>query len=330
MTSGPGRFEYYLIQLEQLLAQAGRTGNPAKFLYENNARTIIFMLEGLSKLYAGLHNPKKFSKIKQRFKTLEDMLGAADFYDGFAKTFLKDPDMPASLRIFMEEKKEEKFALLNKLLIEGKWINHDPLRTKKIRKKLRKCNWLQPIPEAEKIKDFYSTAIKDINNFFEAVGNSFTNLELQVHELRRKLRWLSIYPQALQGTIQFALQQTDAAPHLHKYLLPEIVQSAFNVMPPVPPQNATVLLFEKNYFLSLSWLIAELGRLKDNGLQIIATTEALQGTQALTDNIALHKAYELNKTNDDGLKDIMLRAYNICAVYFAEKNLEHIVCGIRQ
>lgn len=327
MTLGLGRFEYYLIQLDELLLKASRTENAAKFLYENNGRTILFMLESLAKLYANLHNNKKFLKIKVHFKMLEDMLGSIDFYDGFAKDFLKDPEMPAALRIFLEEKKAEKCSALNKLLIKRKWINHDPLRTKKIRKKLLQCSWQRPEIELDLVKDFYLQSIKDINTFFAETGNEFTDLEQQVHELRRKLRWLSIYPQALQGAIQFKTADDIETGTVEKYLIPEIVHSPFNVMP-APGSNTVFLFLKKNYFLSLSWLIAELGKLKDNGLRIMITTEALQGTQVITDNIALHKAYELNKTTDDGLKNIMSRAYSTCSLYFKEKNLDHLIADI--
>ena len=61
MILGPQRFEYFLMKLEELLAQAAATKNPALFLYQNDARTKLFMLEGLSKLYAGMHNKKKFT-----------------------------------------------------------------------------------------------------------------------------------------------------------------------------------------------------------------------------------------------------------------------------
>ncbi|MBS1758205.1 MAG: hypothetical protein JSU03_13100, partial [Bacteroidetes bacterium] len=87
MKHGRERFEFYLVKLEALFAQAIADKNPALWLYNNNARTPLFMLEGLAKLYAGIHNKKKFLKIKEHFKLLEDTLGAIDYYDGFAKEF---------------------------------------------------------------------------------------------------------------------------------------------------------------------------------------------------------------------------------------------------
>ncbi len=326
MKKGLGRFEYYLIQLDDLLLAASRTEDPAKYLYANNARTPLFMLEGLAKVYAGLHNCKKFKKLETQFKVLEDLLGAVDYPDGFVKEFSADPLMPATIRIYLEEQRDKKLADLNKVLIKKQWINHDPLRTKKIRKMLKRMDWENSRKEVDKIEAFYKNAIKDVKDFYKSTGDQFTNLEEQVHEIRRKLRWLSIYPQTLQGNIQLAENKEDDDHTADKYMTPEIVNSPFNKMPNAGTNEFFVLL-EKNSFFALSWMIAELGKLKDRGLKIMATAQAVQGTEFVVDNIALHRAYELNKVNDDELKNIMSKAKEICSLYFDEKHLDKLVIG---
>jgi hypothetical protein len=323
MTKGLGRFEFYLIQLDDLLLKASRTDNPALFLYQNDARTKIFMLEGLAKLYAGMHNESLFLKIKERLKLLEDLIGGVDYYDNFAKDFLADDEMPSTIRLFLENRRDEKLAELNTALLKRKWINHDPLRTKKIRKRLKKMDWVNSEKEIDLIKKFYLKAIKAINNFFAETGFAFSNLEEQVHELRRKLRWLSIYPQALQGAIQLKDSQIkDEA--VEKYLIPEIVNSPFNKMP-LQGNNPTTLLLEKNYFLALSNMISALGKLKDKGLRVMITAEAIKATQFVSEGVAMQRALELNKMNTDGLKDIMQKAKEICDAYFEENNLEKLI-----
>jgi hypothetical protein len=323
MTKGPGRFEFYLIQLDKLLLEATKTDNPALYLYQNDCRTKAFMLEGLAKLYAGLHNEKKFMKIKADLKLLEDLLGSIDHYDSFAKEFLTNPEMPSTIRIYMEEKRAEKFGLLNDVLLKRKWISHDPSRTKKIRKRLAKLDWLAPEKEIPLIKNFYNKSINTINDFYKDAGASFTEIELQVHELRRKLRWLSIYPQALQGAIQYIEKgiKDDAST---KYLTAEIVNSRYNVFP-APGNNNIVLELEKNYFLALSYTISELGKLKDTGLKLIATAEAVKATQFVSDEIAMQRACELNKMDLEGLNEILTKAKELCTAFFAERNLEKML-----
>jgi hypothetical protein len=323
MTLGLERFEYYLKQLDALLIAACKTDNPALYLYKNDARTKVFMLEGLAKLYAGMHNEKAFLKIKERLKALEDLLGAIDYYDSFVKDFLADIEMPKLLRIFLEKRRDENITALNALLLKRKWINHDPLRTNKIRKKLATLDWQKPEDEVVLIRKFYEKSIKSTSKFYAETGKKFTNIEEQVHELRRRLRWLSIYPQALQGAIQFS-EKVKADKILAKYLTPEIVKSPFNKLP-AKGKNTSILKLEKNYFLALSYTIAALGKLKDKGLRIVATKEAVQSTLKVTDSIAQRRAFELNDMEDDGLINIMQAAKDICEPFFKEQNLQKLL-----
>jgi hypothetical protein len=150
-------------------------------------------------------------------------------------------------------------------------------------------------------------------------------MEADVHELRRKLRWLSIYPQAMQGCIQLAENKT-APKHLAKYLTKEIVTSPYNKMPDAG--DAThFLLLGKKYFYALSWMINELGNLKDNGLHIIALKEALQQTDALSEEAAFKKAYQLTGKKQQQLQTLLDEAESITKLYFQEHNLEHLVVG---
>ena len=154
MTRGPGRFEYWLVKLEAQLQQSFKNENPALFLYQNDARTKLFMLEGLSKLYAGLHNKKLFDKLEKQFKVLEDLMGAVDYYDSFAKDFFTDPEMPLTVRMAMEYRRDEKLSEINLLLKKKDWLTRGMKRTKKIRKKLLKADWKKPQKEMELIAQF--------------------------------------------------------------------------------------------------------------------------------------------------------------------------------
>ena len=327
MTQGPGRFEYYLIQVDELLKKASKQENPAEYLFKNDARTKFFMLEGLAKLYAGLHNKKIFTYVKDYFKALEDMLGAVDYFDAFAKSFLADAEIPGTLRMYMEEKRDEEYKKINIYLLKKKWINNDLARTKKIRRKLKKADWQSPEKELALITSYYKKEIEEINNFYKQTGNGFTVLEEQVHEIRRQLRWLSIYPQALRGAIQLTETDVDDAA-LKKYLTNDIVNSPFNKMP-AAANNKMVLLFEKNYFLALSFVISALGKIKDSGLQIIATADAVEHTQFVSKEIAMDRSCNYNHAINDNLSSLLQKANELCAPFFAEDNLEKLVLGTK-
>jgi len=325
MKKGASRFEFYFAKIQMLLDKAATQKNPGLWLYQNNFRTPLFMLESLAKMYSGIHNTKKFVKVKEYFKVLEDVLGAIDYYDAFAKSFALDKKIPAPVITYLQAQTREKIQSLNELLAENKWFVKEGGRIDKIKKKLNKADWLNEKEEVKAIHEFYGNAIYEIVAFVKESKFQFTNVENGVHELRRKLRWLSIYPQALQGTIQ--LSATKKSPkHLSKYLTKEIITSPFNIMPDAG-DNKHFLLLSKNYFYALSWMIAELGRLKDSGLAVIAVKEALQQTGTITEAAAFKQAYKMLGSKQPTLQQILTNAGGITKTYITENNLEHLVIG---
>ena len=312
MTIGPARFEFFLSGLEKLLTEADGQLDPALWLYQNGARTPVFMLEGLAKLYSGLHNKKRFGKIQAHFKLLEDALGTIDYYDSFAKDFARDQKIPTAVTNAIAAKRHEGSESLNELLHEKKWIGKDARRIGKIRKELSTADWLDERHEVEAIESVYRKAIAKINTFAAEYADGFTELETQIHELRRKLRWLSIYPQALKGCIQL----TKAASRdkvIKKYLTSEIVSSPYNKMPDAGA-NGYILMLNKDYFLALSWMILELGRLKDLGLRAVV----------------LYESGGISKPDTNIEAKILSDATAVCRTYFAERNLDKLVSGIVQ
>ena len=325
MKNGLARFDYFLNKLQDLLDKSSKQKNPALWLYQNNARTPLFMLEGLAKLYAGLHNKKKFSKLKDQFKLLEDAIGAIDYYDAFTKEFAKNKNIPAAIKNYIQAQSREKLQSLNETLKEKEWISAGNIRIAKIRKKLAKADWQKEREETESINSFYILAIKKILNFINQKDFHFENVEADIHELRRDIRWLSIYPQCLRGCIQ--LSKAKSSPrYLDKYLTKEITGSPYNIMPDAG-DSKHFLVFNKNRFYALSWLIAELGKLKDNGLRVVVIEEALLQTTKTTDKDAAKKAYQLLGNKQLKIQQLLDKAETICKTYFKEKNLESLLIG---
>ncbi len=325
MKNGPARFEYFLSQLEQLLLKSSKQKNPALWLFQNDARTPLFMLEGLAKLYAGLHNKKIFRKLDEQFKLLEDILGAIDYYDAFAKEFSSNKNIPATVTGYLQAQAREKIQSLNEALKENEWLGAEHKRINKIRKKLKQADWEPGAREIKNIHGFYNEAIAAIIAFTGRTNFHFANVESDVHELRRKLRWLSIYPQAFRGCIQVS-KKKDPPKYLAKYLTKEITTSPFNKIPDAG-DNKHFLLLEQNYFYALSWMIAELGKLKDSGLRVIAIKEALQQLSTANNAIALKKAYQYAGTGQPKIKQVLDNADAICKTYFREQNLQKLVIG---
>ncbi|MEP7106807.1 MAG: hypothetical protein ABI760_02475 [Ferruginibacter sp.] len=325
MKHGFTRFDYFFDQLQPILTTAAKQKNPALWLYRNNARTPLFMMEALAKMYAGFHNGKKFTKIKEHFKVLEDGLGEIDYYDMIAKDLANNKKIPAPIIIYLQAQCREKIQSLNESLTEKDWLLPVSNRIAKIQKKLREADWHDEQAEVKFMNEFYGESIYNIVEFSRTTNFKFANMESEVHELRRKLRWLSIYPQAVRGTIQLGKNKLTPK-HLAKYLTSDIVNSPYNKMP-VKGRAKYFLWLEQDYFYALSWIIAELGKLKDKGLHIIAIKEALQQTSSITDEEAFKKTYQMLGNQEPKLPELLDNAGKICKIYFKEQNLENLVMG---
>lgn len=326
MQQGPARFEKQLDKLETLVLTASKNHNPALFLFSNDARTPLFMLEGLCRIYRNLHNKKKFQKLKDDFKFLEDALGGIDYYECYAQSFQAHPTVPVNIREYMQAQAREKIQGLNDYLVKERWVGQRANKIKKIKAVLKEVDWINPKEEVKAIRDFYEQEIEDIKSGAKDVAHGFTEMENEVHEFRRELRWLSIYPQALNGCVQ-TLDSGLSAEATAEYLIPEIVQSKYNVMPDAG-DNKWFLLLEKNYFYALSWLIAELGKIKDKGLKYFAATEAYQQIEALPVHAAKIKAYEIFGSSQETVNGLLKDASSKFKRFIDQENLDRLVIGV--
>jgi hypothetical protein len=321
MAPGKHRFDIQLEKIQALLEQAQAKENPALWLFLHDLRTPLFMLEALAKIYAEVIDKKIFTKLKDRFKEIEDSLGALDYYAAYQKEFSTNKVIPAAIKHYIADKTIEKTHSLSILLKKEGWLNG--LSIKKITKKLKNVNWPDEVTETESLRLFYAKQINKIQEFVDATEFTFDNIEDDVHELRRKLRWLSIYPQALQGIVKLQEVKPVKA-HLKKYLTKEIVTSQFNQLTLAKAQK-NFLVFEKNRFLSLSWMIFQLGKIKDDGLKIEALKNAIQATELLNDNLATAKAFELLGPGYPDIAKLLKEASELSRLFFKEGNLKMLV-----
>jgi hypothetical protein len=319
---GKARFLYYLGQVQEILEKTARSEHPALAAYEANLRTPLFMLEALTRLYKKIHNPSRFSKLNILFKELEDKLGAIDFYDGFRKEFQDEPKIPEEITGYLHKRMKKKLKVFKRALKKEKWAENREKGLSVIIKKLDDIDWLDEQEDTAEIREIYRSSIARISEKYKSKGLECKDVETDVHELRRELRWLSIYPQALCGLTQL---KTDDFPgdFLKKYLTPEIIHSAYNVMPDGGKLSGHILLNDI-YFYALSWMIAELGKLKDSGLRIIAMEESLISVYKMEGNVE-QLAYWLCGENQPAIPEILTRSQNIARTFFEENILENIV-----
>lgn len=320
---GKDRFMYFLNQVKGILEKADSAENPALIIYTENMRTPLFMLEALTRLYKKIHNHHKFTKLNILFKDFEDRLGLIDFYDSFHKEFINQKNIPDLITAHLKDKTDESIKELNHDLKENGWTGKHKKRISKIIKKLDEIDWLNEKEDTAGILDVYQYYIDKITEKYSIKNLEFRDIETDVHELRRELRWLSIYPQALRGLMQL---KTDNEPEdfLQKYLTSEIVNSPYNIMPDGSGLKKHIML-NKNYFYALSWMIAELGKLKDSGLKIETIKESLVAANKRTTEVE-QLANSINNENKMKIPEILNQSQKITTTFFAEKILEKIIC----
>lgn len=321
MKKGPDRFIFYLNQIEDLMNKAATDPDPAMWLFRNNGRTPFFMLEALSRVYAGIHNQKKFEKLKTQFKLIEDGLGAIDYHNSLLLAFEADRNIPGDCSGYVRNNLEDATLGVNILLKEEGWVSGR--RIKKIMQKLEDADWMKPGEEVAAITVFYKMAIVKIIDFVKKTRYLFDNVEEDVHELRRRLRWLSIYPQAMHGLFKFDTSSAPS-PGIEKYLTPEIIESPFNKLPE-PLDDEPVILLDKNRFLALSWMIDRLGVMKDEGLLITGLTEAIKYNPGCGRNEAIARDYSRSGNKQKRMQQILDEAEEITKTFIKEKNLEHLI-----
>ncbi len=315
-------FNLHLSKVEILINESKNQQNPALWLFENGLRTPMFMLEATARVYEKIYDNKDLEKRKEQIKTVEDAIGAVDHYNAYAKELALNPNIKHEIITYLNQQTEIKLVELNKILEQENWLNGKKIE--KIKETLSEIDWLSESDEFVEISKFYTKAITKIDEFIKTTTFNFDHLEDDVHELRRRLRWLSIYPQALSGAFKYTLPDEKPEYHLNKYLTQEVLNSKFNIMP-------TTLSFEKpiqinkNYFCTLSWIIAELGKLKDEGLRVLVLKEAIENTDDSNQEINESEVYKILNQKQKSLEELLSEAEKIVKTFFDDKVLDNIL-----
>ena len=322
---GKSRFMHFLTRIEGILNEAASSEDPGRLVYSKDMRTPLFMLEALSRIYKKILAPKKIKKINKVFKDIEDFLGQIDYYDGFYKEFVLEKKVTGLITQYVKDQTEIKIKEFNHHLTREKWIGKHKKRLKKIYETLESIEWPDEKNDTVAVLEVYQKNIQKIIRKFKNTEKEFTDIEKDVHELRRQLRWLSIYPQALLGLMELKADG-DPPEFLLKYLTDEIINSPYNKMPDGSSLENHILL-NQNYYFGLSWMIARLGKLKDSGLKIELLQEALSKVYKASENVT-SLATELCDSAQPTIPQILQEAQSITRTFFEEDILDHIVASV--
>lgn len=305
-------FLWHSRQLDELLKDAQSADNPALYLYQKGARNIVFMLEGLTRIHKNAFGDENMDKWYDRFKKIEDLFGQIDYLDAFKKQFETDQVLDEKAIAELGRKTAIPIAELNQLLGEKEWFKDKLL---KFDAYIESCGFRYDQSYTARITAAYSEEIQKIEDFATAIHFEIKELENELHELRRRLRWLSIYPQAFRGLFQLKRSKTDPD-WSKKYMLEKIVNSPFNQLPP-PVENLSAIYLDYHCFIALSFMIQEYGGLKDQGLQSFVLADELNLSESETEKV-LRDKYVSEKV-------ILAKGTALLKAFFKDNVLQNLV-----
>ena len=275
------------------------------------------MAESLTRLLTRLFSREEMAYGLKKIKNLEDSLGRIE---DFENLYL----------LFSGNKKIEKEQWEYFLIRRGKEIQ-------KLNEKLIAKDFYQGIfnewsykmqinfndkPLIIKLEEVIGSELKKCFFFYLKYPGRFTDMESQVHEIRRKLRWISIYAQSLNGII--VLDPVKTKYEWEKiFITREQLSSPYNKLP-VKKSLGHYIHLNKKAFLALGHVVAILGRIKDKGMHIEELSRALRkntGVSKAKSKARVIKQLNLNYTE----KDLFKEAHSLLHDFFMKYKVHELL-----
>lgn len=256
---------------------------------DNGARSTVFYLEGILKLYRKKPYPElagAFAEVKE----LEDVLGGLDGATA-ALDLATSHELPERIVAHFKKKKATSTARAREVLAAG-WVGGDapaPVLVDLVRT-LAGLEWDDYDDDREHVRERIEDAIQDLRK--APLDMAELQGDFGVHELRRQLRWISIYARALEGAVVHA-RVKKPHPFYEKMLSSEVAASPFAVLPPPDRERDPVVIPSELHFANTDY-VGRLGEIKDRGEEVEGIAHALLelgDAEELED--AEHQALEL-------------------------------------
>lgn len=319
-------FVNHLDDLKKIMDKAFVNKELELSLYQSDARQVIFKLESLCRIYKKIYDKKYFKSLQTEFKLLEDQLGKIDYYDSFWREFSSIEGFPT---LSLNGIKQDYFNALSNLkeLIETNGWKNINQKFESILEKIEGFDWLEDEQERLSVAEVIANQTSKIKEKYTSGELNFNDVELGLHEFRRKVRWISIYSHALDGLIQ--LQKDDYDQFLKKYLSEEVLKNKFNQLPSVKKGIKPIYL-SKSAFYALSWMISESGALKDRGLKLALLEELKEKVDGSEKIILENLLISLSKNEPSGLDEIKDKMkFEVDHFIFTDKVLDIIVKDLK-
>lgn len=301
-------FQIHCKQIIVAFKKAKASDDPALFLHKSKVRTPLFMAESILRISNTFISDKEIKEWYDLIKKLEDYLGEIDNYISLLADFSKLKTIKSPQLEYISKKLDKTIDKFNKKLIKNDFFikeleaMHKDFKTNFNDKRI-----------VTKLHEEIRIELREAADFFARFPKAFDDMELQVHELRRKLRWISIYAAAFDGLI--VLKETkEKYKWEKKFITPAVVKNPFNKLP-VKKGLTHHISLNKKAFYALSYVIEDLGKIKDRGLDIYSLSKSIRKTtgekESEAEKLAL-KQLNVNYTTESLLKE----AYVLLTSYF--------------
>lgn len=172
----------------------------ANAFMEADVRRSLFKLQMLSRMFEG-RNEKFFAKQRAFFKLLEDATGRLDLAVSLRKTAegLGDKQLTQAFQTKEDAARAEFIKVMKE---EGLWDNSAELVKDLHRKFEDHGRWASGEKEREYLVAHIAEYAGDVHKAVKENKFDDPDIEKGLHELRRRLRWVTIEISALDGTVQ--------------------------------------------------------------------------------------------------------------------------------
>lgn len=310
-------FQLYCAQLITLFKKAKTNTNPALFLYKNKARVPVFMAESILRVSNKLFEDKQIKEWHSTIKKLEDQLGQIENYIEVLADFSKLKTIKVQQLEYVSGKLDKAVEKLNSKLIKNDFYLDDLTQMNKE----FKINFNDKTIVL-KLHEEIRSELMEACEFFNQFPKGFTGMEEQVHELRRKLRWISIYGESFQGLIALKEQKEKYAWD-KSFITQKEIKNPFNKLPVSKKINQHIML-NKKAFYALSFMISNLGIIKDKafGLYFLERSIRKTNTEAgINSAILASKQLGAKYSGDSLLKD----AHTLLNTYFNKYKIHEVL-----
>ena len=264
-------FQFYCKQLEVAFKKAKTNSNPAMFLYKTKARGPLFMAESILRVSNKLFEDKEIKEWHATIKKLEDYLGEIDHYLVLSADFAKLKTINIQQLEYVSKKRDKAIDKLNEKLHKHDFYLSDLKEMGhgfKINFNEKKL--------ISKLHEEIRSEMKESCDFFDQYPKAFDDMEEQVHEIRRKLRWISIYGESFQGLIVLKDPKQKYAWE-KQFVTKHEIESPFNKLP-VKKNLVDHIYLNKKAFYALSFVIENVGKIKDKGLALESLEKSIRKT----------------------------------------------------